>query len=490
MGYINLGPGVSETPTTVTPGGGQYTAEDHSFESIVFQQGKLPLDWEMNLLQDAIMANGVRRSNKRSYPSGWITNSFLSAAQPPDYSFLTADPPGATTANSFLLTAADVMVNGWPIRFEYSGTSTAGSNRITLPAPPASGVRTDLVILEVWRALVSPSPDTSNKSISGQVLRFGNAKAPDSVGNQNLLDDLLDPTYLTATSRRVQIQYRYRVIPGISNLSVTPDGFGDAAVVAHTVPYLSASNVDGATTALSYSQSTTDPGLWIAGAGNSTDATTLGTADGHIYAVPICAVFRRNSTTFNRTTNLNGGGLMATSATSSPDGIYSDQIVSSAVKDLRKSAAADLRETLDKTIHQIFDNSLVSEHEYSASGPAGTSFITKDDIGTSGHIGNPDGVRVNFSDRSVTESIVIKKTLAGVSTFNVDLSSMQPPWAGAAFNVESLAPTGTSIVGFGKVRVVTATVDYDMMVTGSPTHVTSIVMSASPGPAVDHACLL
>ena len=488
MGYRDLGPNVSQKPQAVTPGGGQYTAEDHSFESLVFEQGKPPLDWEMNLMQEALGAYGFRRNNSRLLPSSWVVGGFLESSIPTSYAFLTPDPPGATTANQFMMVASDLVVNGWVLHYEFSGTPTAGFNIVQLPAPPSSGGRTDLVILEVWRALISPSPDGTNKSPTGQILRFGNAKAPDTVGNQNLLDDIKDPNLNAESARRVQIQYRYRVVQGITSLSSTPDGMEDPSVVAHTVPYRSASSVDGAATAYAFNKSQTDPGLWVAGTGSSSDATSLGTVDGFMHAVPVCAVFRRNTTAFNRSTNMNGAGLMATGVSGRPDGLYVDQVALGDVKDLRKSVAYDFKEVLDKAYNQVLDNTLGTEHEISTDGPSGITFLARDSIGTSGHIGNPDGVRSHFSDRSVTESVVVKVAVSA-ATVTVNLSSVATPWNSSGYSVESLAPLGTNIVGIGRARFVTASAEYDLLSASSPTHITNVSLTASPGPSVDNATI-
>lgn len=487
MGYRNIGPNVSQSPQAVTPGGGQYTAQDHSFESLVFEQGKPPLDWEMNLMQEVVGPYGFRKSIQRILPSSWIVGGFLESSAPQSFVTLTPDVPAATTANQMMMVASDVIVNGWVLHYEYSGTPTAGYNLIQLPLPPISGTRTDLVILEVWRALISPAPDGTNKSPTGQIYVHGNVKAPDSTGNQNLLDDLTDPTFGAESSRRVQIQYRYRVIQGITSLSDTPDGLEDPAVFANTVPHLGGSGVDGAATTYSFTKSSGDPGLWVAGTGSPTDATALGTVDGYVYAVPVCAVFRRNSSAFNRSTNLNGAGLMSSGVSGRPDGLYADQIVLGDIKDLRKAIAYDLGEVMTKAYNQVLDNTLSTEHELSADGPAGVSFLARDNIGLSEHIGNPDGVRVNFSDRSVTESIVVKLTSPGAST-TLSLASLPTPWG--TFALAGLAPVGTNIVGIGRCRVVASGAEVDLSVWSSGGGGIVVSLSSSvPGGAVDTAAV-
>lgn len=504
MGFENLGPNVSQNPQKVQEpanGTGQYTSQDHSWEQLVIQQDKPSADWEINLLQAILGPSGVRTLNQRILPSVWLNPGFLERSDvTASYVFLSPDTTNSTTANLFQLLASNVNVNGWLVRFDLSQDAvlqaavalglpqvTQGTNYVVMPSPPAGGQRTDLVILEVWRALVSPAPSMMNKSPAGQILRYGNAKCPDVNPDQNLNDDLIDPTYLQETSRRVQIQYRYRVIPSVDIISY-PDGLDSLTVFANTIPiYPSPPGVDGSPTAYNYTKSVVDPGLWVAGSNDNSGSAALGTVDGLMYAIPICAIARRNSTAFDRSNNLNGAGLMGSGISGRPDGLYADQISVGDVQDLRKGFAYDFEEVLDKIFQQILDNTLSTEIEinqvYGVSNTlAGTSFTFKDDIGTSSHIGNPDGVRIDFSDRSVTESIAATSGLivGPTSTVTFNLNSVTPAYTGApSLDVSVLAPVGTNIVGIGSLRIITSSADIDLLNILSIPYAQSIVLTAS-----------
>ena len=76
-GYENLGPNVSQSPQAVSPGAGQYSSEDHSFEQVVFQQNRPPLDWEWNLIQSILGNAGLRAALQRTIPSGFLTGDFM-----------------------------------------------------------------------------------------------------------------------------------------------------------------------------------------------------------------------------------------------------------------------------------------------------------------------------------------------------------------------------------------------------------------------------
>ena len=489
MTYRNLGPNVSQSPQAVVPGGGKYAPEDHSWEQLILQQDKPATDWEMNLLQ-SITANGVFGLASKLLPSCFMTNTFVDGSNVlGDYIFYPPDPGPAITANKLLLRASEVLVNGWQVRFDLTELATPGVNQITLPVPPLTGVRTDLVILEVWRALVSPLPDISNKSPSGQILRYGNAKASDGppFGNENLADDLLDPTFLNETAKRVQIQYRYRVISGIS-IETYPDGLEDPNVLAHTVPYLTASDVNGAVTAYSYVRDSFDNGLWVAGENNSVGASALGTVDGQIYAVPICAIARRNSGGFDRVTNVNGGVLMTSLTSDRPDGLYADQIVVGDLLDLRRGVAWDFNEVLDKTFQEVLDNTLTTRMDVSGS-CAGTSFFAIDELDPLSKMGQPDGIRTSFSDRKITESAVAMVPIVVPSAIVVvNLSAFTVPWAGSPVDLTLTSPTGVTLSSVTKVRVWDGIgTDYDALLGGSPA-VLSVVLTIS-GIYVDTATI-
>lgn len=468
-GYKNYGLGVSQSPHDTTVGGA-FAPDGRSYESIIIQNDKPVIDWEMNLQSD-ILSLSKQRINRIEHPTAWIHGDFLEVPNPQyggSYSFL---PALVANANKFRISASSLIFNGWPVRFEFSGISTTGLNEITLPAPPVAGSRTDLVILEVWRALLQPAPSTANKSATGLILRNGNVKAPDTV---NLADDLVDPVFGQPTSLRVQIQYRFRVISGI-NLSGFPNGIDDPVVFANSVSNFSGPGADGTATAFNYAADANDGGLWIAGNGDAASSTTLGTVDGLIYATPICAVFRRNTSTFDRNTNLNGSTLISSGSTPRPDGFFADQITAFDVQDLRRGSFNDLAEVLDKAVQQVFDGTLATNIE-SLSGTSGTVVFTKDDIGVSANLGNTDSVRRHFSDRSVTESIVAQIDVGGLpqTSGQITLSNFLLPWNAAVVNVLTVAPSGTNIVGVTQIRSVGGGQDVDFIAAGS---VQSIVYS-------------
>ena len=133
---------------------------DRSYQNVVFQAGKPVLDSEMNLGQG--IADYTRSLLMDSMtPSGFVRG----VTQEDGYGHFTFTDPTdpAFVANTFHMSAQQAIVAGFPLRVEFTGTDTAGDNLITLSTPDAPGAppafqRVDFVFLEVWQALVAPSP--------------------------------------------------------------------------------------------------------------------------------------------------------------------------------------------------------------------------------------------------------------------------------------------------------------------------------------------
>ncbi len=293
---IYYGTGVSRV---LDPTGTQFT-------ECIFQQGKPPCDAEINLIGDIAQLN-ARTVVQRGTPSG-----FLGSETNPRADFIT----NATYSNWFKFGPQRTgeqesymwaLVNGWliPVTGTLTGTppgapdNTDTYNVVALNPPPsnAGDFRIDFTYLEVWLARVPPNPSTLNKPSASALYYLGNVEG----GQSYLADNLIDPAIGFETTERVQLQYAIRVASGLVGLTTNPDGFDPTVVFGQGT----------ATAPTSYTfanmrQTLDDPGLWRAGDGTQ---NSLGTVDGYTYAIPICAVFRRNSVTWNGdpAQNLNGG---------------------------------------------------------------------------------------------------------------------------------------------------------------------------------------
>jgi hypothetical protein len=451
MSGKNFGPAVS----------GYLNPTGRNWETTVFQAGKPVLDKELNLQQD-IDGGQAEADLQREMPSGWIANDFLTSSG-------TLFAAGVSNQPLTLTTPTMVAhVNGWLLTIINTNVTASGSisNQLTLTAGPSGtgATRTDLIILEVWRLLLSASPSVTGKSVSGRIWQNGNVKTdPSNDAGLNFPDDIKDTNVGSETTKRVQIQYRLRVIPGI-NLFANPYGMTDSAVVANTVP-ASASAPDGAPSTESFTytnqSSNDDQGLWVAGDGNP--ANSLGTVDGYMYAIPFMAVFRRNTTAWNRITNQNGGAVYPGPSTR-PDGYLSDIFEVRDFVDLRTAVSPtgwNYTELVTKNFQFLLDNNLQSEiatNTFGGGGINGAIIPWADEIGpvpsdgAGPLIGNFDAVRRRFSGRSIAETVTVAITAPGGGWTNGSTVTIDPtnlavyPYAG--FNWASFAPANVVISDF------------------------------------------
>lgn len=456
----DLGPAVS----------GYLDPEGRNWETTVYQSGKPVLDKELNLTQDTEQDMELRL-RRRSLPSGWISDDFLNTSLSNSAIFTVS-----ATANELEIPQdRRAHVNGWLIRVGH--TNANGTNLLDLGAGPAGAgsKRTDLVVLEVWRRLLAASPSTDGKSGSGRIWWFGNVKIAGADDlTLNFADDILDGAVGSETTKRVQIQYRLRVIQGV-DIFANPYGVDDPAVVAHSVP-ASAAAPDGVATAFAFSNQSSagDPGLWRAGDGNP--ANSIGSVDGYMYAIPLMAVIRRNTTAFDRNTNHNGG-VASPGPSDRPDGLFHDIIADRDIVDLRLGISPsgwDYSEILEKNFNWLLDNVIRTELTATTIGGGvhGNTVLTADEIGiTNAHggdgtttgdtpgaifVGEFDAVRRRFSDRATLETLTLRYTPAdgsggGPNWANNDIITIDPTalpiYPYLAFNWSSFAPANFTFVG-------------------------------------------
>ena len=296
----DFGNGVSRTLSAI----------QRQFQTVVWQASKPPLDSELNLMSQMEM-NRLAEVVRSQMHSGFLLDPMNA-----DADFVT----GKDWSNWFKLGRpstnedAPMMwanVNGWLVPVTGTGVPDGDpSNRINLFQPPATEARVDFVFLEVWQAQIAPNPSTASKPSASTIYKYGNTQ----FGGTNFPDEMKDPTMGFETTERVQIQYRIRTygsgtgLGDAVDLAQYPDGLDDPNVLAQgamtspVVGYVWSNMGD----------ELGDRGLWRSGNGDSNSRTDLGTVDGYVYAIPICAVFRRNSSAFVARTasgnaNQNGG---------------------------------------------------------------------------------------------------------------------------------------------------------------------------------------
>lgn len=452
----NFGTGVS----------GWRDPEGRSWETTIFQASKPVVDAELNLTQDTGQEAELRL-RRRSLPSGWIAEDFL------DTSDATGAIFSAVTVANELKIPPDLRahVNGWLVKVSYTNGNGSTANFLDLGAGPAGAgaKRTDIVILEVWRRLLSAAPSTVGKSPAARIWWNGNVKihAADDA-TLNFADDIQDALVGSETTKRVQIQYRLRVVQGVDLLTF-PFGMDDPTTSAHSVP-ASAAAPDGVATAFGYTNQSAsgDPGLWRAGDGNPTN--TLGTVDGYMYAIPLMGVIRRNTTAFDKNSNHNGG-VVYPGPSDRPDDLYCDIVAEQDIVDLRTGVSPDgwnYHEVLERNFNWLLDNQVQTELTQTliGGGVHGITHLWADEIGiTNAHggdgvitgdtpgaefVGEFDAVRRRFSDRAIMETVVLKYLPSGAAWANNETITIDPTalpiYPYSAFNWASYAPSGVAVV--------------------------------------------
>ena len=287
----DFGSGVSRT----------LSALERQFQTVVWQASKPPLDSELNLMAqvDWERAANIVRAQMHS--------GFLLDPMGADMDFVTSPEWSNWFKMGRVSSSVDhpimwANVNGWVLPITGSGVAGGDeSNRVNLFNPPATDARIDFVFLEVWMAQIAPNPSTGNKPSASTIYRFGNTE----YGGTNITDEMEDPAIGFETTERCQLQYRIRVVgsgTGLGNsvdLAQYPDGLDDPNVLARGAMTTSVVGYPW----VNMGDTLSDKGLWRSGNGDSLSRTALGTVDGYSYAIPVCAVFRRNTNPFVALTN-------------------------------------------------------------------------------------------------------------------------------------------------------------------------------------------
>jgi photosystem II stability/assembly factor-like uncharacterized protein len=133
-----------------------YDDQGYNYDMLVYQKGKPPLDSELNLSQE--LSNELRSRQMMAWPSGWISYYPVHIDRSLSNSFYTQNPVGAKPEFA--------VVNGHVIHVTNTATQEENANLIELGNPPSTGNIVEGIILEVWRALISPNsvankPDTA-----------------------------------------------------------------------------------------------------------------------------------------------------------------------------------------------------------------------------------------------------------------------------------------------------------------------------------------
>lgn len=308
-----------------------------SYLGTVHLKLKPSIDAEHNLDTDLMDFNSAKRLKALIF-SG-VTN--VRAANRPKVLIPTLDPDmlvGGKKPNEFAIQNFEAVVNGYVIQVRNSKVNGGNFDdddylSIELPAAPAPSTmfRQDFIFLEVWRSLIKPNPSITHKPDATHVYYDGNVQ----YAGTNPLEDLIDPTINATTSYRIQLQYRLRVVEGV-NFAVHPEGLTDTIVSAQ-------GGANAPNSAWKYTSVPEDPGLFVAGDGTLAAQAALGNVDGHVFAIPVCKIHRRNSSAYS-IMNPNGSSsdIVTDAVSDRPDGLFYDEVAIRDIIDLRHQVQTDL----------------------------------------------------------------------------------------------------------------------------------------------------
>lgn len=193
---------------------------------------------------------------------------------------------------------------------------------------------------------VSQIQDTDlTTKVKGRIYPEGNIL---SEAEDFLTDDIIDPQVGVETSKRIQIQYRVRIVDGIDPYTYTESGLGQDFVYS-LGPNLS-TDIAGSYVYENLGEENGDYGLWRTRCRN--------TYDGYSWAIPMFFVTRRNSAAFDADNNINGSTDFTIGAIR-PDGLTYESIVDDDVVDIRRQInIQSYSHLLQKNLENLLSNDL------------------------------------------------------------------------------------------------------------------------------------
>lgn len=286
---------------------------NRQYTNVVWQAGKPPLDSELNLVGQ-LATDNLSKTVSATAHSGILMNPRTADR---DFEF------NPLWSNKLKVKPLKSLVNGLVLNIEES--------TINLSPPPTQDNRVDFVFLEVWKTIISadnalPDADLLKiKPTDTTVYSNGNVS-----GNSALNDEMVDSNVGFETTKRIQVQYRFRVVDNIDIYSHL-EGMSSTLVKAKG-PLDAVSNVS-----FNNQHANGDAGLWIAHMtsdgcplGQPCDPNVPNTAlsdflsENIVYGIPVCAITRRNDNAYVASVNAgnanqNGAIDRKPSSTSSTD---------------------------------------------------------------------------------------------------------------------------------------------------------------------------
>ena len=458
-------------------------SEDRSFERVVYQRKKPPLSCEVNFTGD-LASKHSQELAQFLVPSGWgLVGALRDDTTESDGGAGDVLCSSTYTANTFKLLGIDkgvekesliAYVNGWKLLVQGSNSAADENNIILLSDPPSTAYRVDFIFLEVWRKLLSTTD---------VVYKYGNLL----YGGTNPTNDLIDPAINIETSRRVQLQYRIRVVDDI-DIESYPYGFDPNKVFVQGTLSSPLSTCSHAY----FAQTPGDLGLWRAGVGDAAAQEDLGTVDGYTYAIPMFAVHRRNTSSYNVETRSNGAGkslsdYLVGQPSDRPDNRYNNWVVTDDILDMRHriTPVQNMKELCESSFEKLTHGRIRQKMEKTTLGEDhfGTILVQADAVSYVDRAGSTllasgDSLRRMFSNAQIAQPDTLL-----VKTVN-DKTAGTPgnPWTTSdQIQIYATAyPTGSVITSVDQIYtstgILTLTTDYTVSGTG-----TNIVTITIPG---------
>jgi hypothetical protein len=199
--------------------------------------------------------NSLADTNRKQFTNGFLDNFTINTNATAN-TFKISNSAGTTEPFNFLIDGYNLTAG------QNAGTSNQGELILTLNAPPSSGTRTDLIILEAWFEAMN---------YTETIKKYGGTDTP--AINPLTVDSRVNKE----TSRRIQFRWRLRTL--------------DNATVGSLVN-AKASLYNGTLSAINYAL---QGDIYVAATGQQTTGTGNSTAvktDGTVYAIPLFTVSR------------------------------------------------------------------------------------------------------------------------------------------------------------------------------------------------------
>lgn len=251
----------------------------------------------------------------------------------------------------------------------------------------------------IWTEQIS---DTVSRRVQ-RVFKEGN------VDTDVFLDDeMIHPDTNIETTKRVQIQYKIRVIDNVDPFSYPDAGLGSAAIVAL------GPNSTGTFAYLNMGATTGDYGVWQAKCSN--------TVDGFAWAIPMFFVNRRNSSPYDVATNTNGSNVKGTSNIR-PDLLTGVDIADQDILDVRRQIfVPSITELLNKNFDSLMNNELKTRFFRQTTG--GDSYSVEPL--QLDYIVNGEGTLINATLSEVVSGSVTSSTTIESLSGNISASTVVP----------------------------------------------------------------